>query len=208
MARSLTLRNLYDKKFQFLSFDGPLAEVLGEPEKSGLWLIWGMEKNGKTWFALKLADILSQTEKVLYVSGEEGMGKAFKEACQRVRLDVGNRSLQFLEYTPLAELDEKLSKRKSARIVFIDNITVYQDELKNGGLRKLANKHESKLFIMLAHEERKEPYTSTAKLVKKLAKVIFYIKGLSCFVSGRCPGGSLIIDEDRATLYHGNINND
>jgi len=58
-------------------------------------------------------------------------------------------------------------------------------------------------MIFLAHEEKREPYTATAKLCKKLAKIIVHIEGLTAFISGRCPGGTITINEQTAMLYHG-----
>jgi len=203
MSRSLNLKNLYAKKFSTFKFNGLWQEVMGTPETCGVWIIYGEEKNGKTWFCLKLAEYLSQFAKTLYISAEEGIGKDFVDTCARAHLNADNNNLQFLEYTPLEELEEKLRKRGAPRIVFIDNITFYQDDLKYGMLRKLAQRHPKTLFVHVAHEDKNEPYTATAKLAKKMAKVIVRVKGLACFVTGRCPGGVLTINEEKAMLYHG-----
>lgn len=203
MARTLTVRNLYEKKFSTFPFDGLFARAMGTPETDGAWIIWGQEKNGKTWFALKLAEYMSKFRRSLYVSAEEGTGMAFVEAAKRARINVENPNLHFLEYISIEELDEKLSKRKAPSVIFLDNITIYADELKGGKFRWLINKHSDKLFIFLAHEEDKQPYTSTGKLCKKLAKIIVHVVGLSAHVSGRCPGGIINIDEEKAALYWG-----
>lgn len=203
MNRTLSIKNLYDKKHKLFSFDGIWGKVLGSPERNGIWIIWGAEKNGKTWFALLLANYLRlKGDKVLYISAEEGTGSAFKEACKRAKIEPG-AGLNFKEYEPLEEISEYLKKRKSAKVVFIDNITFYLDELKNGALRRLKNEHPNVLFIFLAHEERGEPYTATAKLCKKIAAVIMHVQGLACIVSGRCPGGMIMVDEEKAQIYHG-----
>lgn len=204
MSKILTIGNLYAKKHDSFPLDGIWKNVLGEPEKNGSWLIWGAEKNGKTWFALMLADYLSNFGRVLYVSAEEGTGKAFIESCKRANLQTDNKNLKVLEYISIKELDVRLNKRRSADIIFIDNLTVYADELKNGTFRKLLQKYNKKLFVFLAHADRGEPYTATAKLCRKLSKVIVYVKGLACMVSGRVPGGTLMIDENKAKLFHGN----
>ncbi len=204
MAQVLTIKNLYEKKFSTLPIGGKWADALGEPESHGCWLIWGKDKNGKTQTALQLTDMLSESRSVLYVSAEEGTGKAFVENCQRAGISTKNKRLRFLEYTPVDELNTRLGTRRSEDIVVVDNLTIYNDELKNGVLRQLLNLHgKKKLFIFLAHEDRNEPYTSTAKLVRKLAKVIFYTEGLQCLVSGRVPGGVVNIDDNKARLYHG-----
>lgn len=200
--RIKTIRNIYDKRHSTLDMQGVWHAVLGQPEDNGAWLVWGPEKNGKTWFAVKLADYMSNFSKVLYVSAEEGIGKAFVDTCRRAGLDPANRNLNFEEYITIHELDQVLQRRRSPNTIVLDNMTVYADELKNGVLRRLLNKYPHKLFIFVAHEERNEPYTATAKLVRKLAKVIVYVRGLMCTVSGRVPGGNLMIDQDRADLYH------
>jgi adenosyl cobinamide kinase/adenosyl cobinamide phosphate guanylyltransferase len=201
--RSINVNTLFQKKFSLFEFDGTWKSILGQPSRGGFWIIIGPEKNGKTTFALKLADYLSKHEKVLYVSAEEGLDKEFKEAVMRARIDPHNKNLLFTEYIELSELEEKTAKRHAPKIAIIDNITVYVNELKNGALRKLQIDHPNTTFIFLAHEEKNEPYTATAKLCKKLAKIIVHIKGLTAFISGRCPGGEIIIDEDKAMLFHG-----
>ena len=95
-------------------------------------------------------------------------------------------------------LKTKLRKRQSPKIVIIDNITVYVSELKNGQLYTLKEEFPNITFIFMAHEDKNEPYTSTAKLCKKLAKVIIRVVGLTAFVSGRCPGGQIVVDEQTA----------
>lgn len=201
--RARTIRNIYDKKFRTIPLEGEWAKAMGQPEHNGLWLIFGKDKNGKTWIAIKLADVLSEFDRILYVSAEEGIAKAFRDTLLRVGLDANNRRIHFDEYIPIEELKEKLAKRKSARVIVLDNATIYSDELKGGGLSALIKAFPEKLFILLAHEERNEPYTAPAKLAHKLAKIIVHVKGLTCQVYGRCPGGILTIDESKSALYWG-----
>lgn len=204
MKRTITIRNIYDKDYETLLLDGIWAEVLGEPESNGAWLIYGRDKNGKTWLALMLALYLSRQKKVLYISAEEGAGLAFRETLLRVGADIADTNFHLLEYESFENLDTRLRKRRSPEIVFIDNLTMYQDELKKSALTNFLAKYPRKLFVFLAHEERGEPYTAAAKLCSKLAKVRFHVKGLSCNVNGRVPGGVLMIDEEKAQLFHGN----
>ncbi len=204
MIRMLSTTNIFDKKHKVFTFADQLwSRVFGTPETSGLWIIYGPEKNGKTWMALIASLMLSTFERVLYVSGEEGIGFDFVENCNRAGLERKSKRIYFLDYTEVPELYVLLARKNAPRIVLLDNMTVYNDELKNGALRKLIASFPSTLFIVLAHEERGEPFTATAKLAKKLAKIIIHVKGLACTVSGRCPGGIVIIDEEKACLYHG-----
>jgi ribosome-associated translation inhibitor RaiA len=111
--------------------------------------------------------------------------------------------LHFVEYVPFDEVEEMLKKRKSRRVIFIDNLTVYKDELKGKKLFEIMQNYPNHLFILIAHEERNEPYTAVAKLAAKLAKIIIHVKGLTCQVYGRCPGGVVTIDESKSMLYWG-----
>lgn len=203
MARPISISNIYAKKFETFDFESDWLTVFGTPEKSGVWIAYGKEKNGKTWFALKLAQYISKFETVWYVSGEEGTGMNFVESMDRAGITPNNKALKIMEYTPLEELRSQLKKRRAARVVVIDNTTIYKDELAYGGFQKLRKDFPKTLFIFLAHEDRKEPYGATSKLIKKLSAIIIHIEGLQCFVFGRCPGGALTIDYDRSTLYHG-----
>jgi len=205
MSRALTVKNIYDKKYETLQTDGIWHDVLGEPESNGIWLIYGKEKNGKTWLAVMLSKYLSNMKNVLYISAEERIGMAFRDTLQRVGMNTATKSIHFIEYENMEELGHRLNKRNAADVVFVDNLTIYNDELKGSVLRHFVNSHPSKLFIFVAHEERNEPYTSSARLARKLAKVIFHVKGLAADVSGRVPGGTLVIDEHKALIYHGNI---
>ncbi|SEP91349.1 P-loop NTPase family protein [Flavobacterium urocaniciphilum] len=203
MARAINTNILLSKTFKLFEFKGLWSSIFGQPSKGGIWIIYGKEKHGKTTFALKLADYLSQYEKTLYISGEEGLEKEFKDAVKRAGVNPKNKRLLFSDYVELGEVKEKLNKRHAPKIIIFDNTTVYNDELKNGELRRLALQYPTTTMIFLAHEEKGEPYTATAKLCKKLAKIIVHIEGLTAFISGRCPGGTITINEQTAMLYHG-----
>ena len=194
------------KRFSTLEMGEEYVKCFGEPSDAGIWLIFGKEKNGKSTFALKLAKELSKKKKCLYVSAEEGTDLEFIRACQRAGIDEEDKGLHFIEYEPLEELRERLQRTKSEKIVFIDNITVYNDELKGGILRELQRENARKLLIFLAHEDSTggEPATSSGKLCRKYAKIICLVEGMNVTISGRCPGGSMQVDENTANIYQPN----
>ncbi|MFC0186028.1 ATP-binding protein [Pseudarcicella hirudinis] len=191
-------------KHSTFKFEAPWSFAFGSsPSDSGYWMIWGKEKNGKTWFALLLAKYLSFKKRVLYISGEEGLEKEFVSACRRAGITEKSKNIGFSEYVPLSNLELLLSRRNAPKVVLIDNITVFKDELKGNVLLELKDKYPDVLFIFLAHEDRKEPYTAQAKLCRRLAKIIVHVEGLKAVVSGRCEGGEYQINEEKATLFYG-----
>ena len=209
-TRTLSVKNLMSKRFSTLEMGEEYVKYFGEPSDAGLWLIFGKEKNGKSTFALKLAKELSKKKKCLYVSAEEGTDLEFIRACQRAGIDEEDKGLHFIEYEPLEELRERLQRAKSEKIVFIDNITVYNDELKGGMLRELQRENSRKLIIFIAHEDSTggEPATSSGKLCRKYAKIICHVEGMNVTVSGRCPGGTMPVDERNAKIFQPNSSND
>jgi archaellum biogenesis ATPase FlaH len=205
MARSLTTRNLFDKRpDRVVSFQNELLQkAIGEAEAKGCWLIYGPEKNGKTWFSLQLAKELSRNENVSYISAEDGTDKSFIDACERAGISKNDR-IMWDEYLTLEEIIEKFRKPRTANIIFIDNLTIYADEFKNMSFMDFKSSLPGKLIICIAHEERKEPYPAVARMAKKLSKVYVQVRGLKAFVTSRfSTGGELIINEEMSQLYWG-----
>lgn len=204
MERAISVRNLYDKAFNFMPLSGAWKELLGRQTRSGMWIVYGYEKNGKTAFSLMMANYLSTIDRVLYVSAEEGLEDTFADTCRKAGISYANRSLHLLEYTPAGVLLERLKGRKSERIVFIDNLFVYRKEITEETLILIKREYSGTLFIFVAHEKDDDPYPSNAEACRKLAKVIFRVRGMAVDISGRGgAGGTFVISEAEAALYHG-----
>jgi hypothetical protein len=130
----------------------------------------------------------------------------FVNSLKRAGIQHSNKLLQIIdgqEYALPSILAAKFGPRKKSRFVVIDNITFYKDDLKGNGLHKLQRDYPDVLFIYIAHAEKGELYGATAKLARKLAKVIIRVEGLQAQVSGRVPGGIFNINESKAQLYWG-----
>lgn len=201
--RTLSLKQAYAKKFKTFEFSGEWKATMDCPETTGGWIIHGDEKHGKSTFALMLANYLTQFGKVLYISAEEGISQHFIKTMQRMGLDDTNRNFNITEYQEWTELEARFKKRQCQKIIFIDNISKYIDEISKATLKKLLIDHSDKLIIFISHEERKMPDTAAGRFWRKMSKIIVRVEGLKAFVSGRCTGGELIIDEEKAMLYHG-----
>jgi hypothetical protein len=206
MTRALTSENLYNQKHETFAFDGIWQEAMMQPERNGVWLIWGREKHGKTAITLMLTNYLRRFERVLYISGEEGLGPNFVKACNNAGVPQRTPGLNWLSYETLPDLFERLGKKKAPRVVVLDNTTVYDDELKKYPVSRLLQRFPEVLFILVAHEERGQPYLAPAKLASKLAKIKIHVEGLRCTftVRGRTEADAIMnINEEKAALYHG-----
>jgi hypothetical protein len=206
MARSMATSNILQRNgiAPVVLTHEALQSTIGNAERKGCWIVYGCEKNGKTWFTLRLAKEMAKHERVAYISAEEGLDGSFINAVRRAGI-VASDNIFWDEYLSVGDIIEKFQKRRSANIIVIDNLTMYSDEMKPTEIKKrLLDGLPSKLIIFVAHEERKEPYPAIARMAKKLAKVIFHIEGMKAFVTSRfSPGGEIIIDEEKSEIYHG-----
>lgn len=206
MPKSVSPKTLLKMQFKTYPFTGLLKKIFGCPSTSGIWLIFGKDKNGKTWGTLLLCNLISALANILYVSAEEGLEVDFVAAIKRAQISHDNANIKFVEYESIPEVKDrfKKGKRNKPNIIVLDNLTMYND-MGGKGMIELERfaKDQGILIICLAHEERNEPYTSAAKMAKKLAKVIIRVQGLALIVSGRVPGGTITINEEKACLYHG-----
>lgn len=204
MRKFISVKTAFSKKFKRYRFEGVWLKVLGNVTKGGFWIIYGAEKHGKSWFALVLAQVLGQIENVVYISSEEGISGEFVEAMKRAGIDPSQNPFKLNEHITFAEIKEELLNRRQApSVIFIDNLTTYKDEVSANDILKLFREYPDTHFVFISHEDNGEPDLAIGKMVKKLSKVIMRVEGLACFVSGRVPGGQILIDEQKAVLYHG-----
>ena len=188
-----------------MPFLGEWKRILGDQERKGCWLIYGKEKNGKSTFALNLANDLSKIEPVLYISAEEGTGSSYTKAVNRVGIQDTNRNFHSWPFVSIDDLREEIkNNRKCEKIIFIDNLTVYTD-LKKDDIITLLQDFPKVLFVFLAHEdERGEPLGAPATIAKQMAYAYFHVKGKAAYATVRGGKNERIdIDEETASLIHG-----
>jgi hypothetical protein len=201
MKRAYSIKNVLNKKYKTLEFDGAWKAAIGSPELTGTWVVYGGSKNGKTSFCMKLTKYLTKFEKVLYNTIEEGISLSIKIAMEReMMIDVsGQWVIERFEYDDLIEY---LSKRKSPNIVVIDSIQFM--ELNFGRYKELIKKFNKKLFIFISHVKGGQPDGSTATKILRNANVSFHVEGFRAFPQSRYGGGQeVVINEKLATEYWG-----
>lgn len=199
-----SLKNALKKKYKTTQLHGIWGELLEEFEPNGMWLIYGGEKMGKTTLSLSLAKAFTKIKRVLYVQAEQGLDKDYQKVLGRI-FNANSKNILLSEYIEITELIEALKRQNQPDIIFIDNLTIYADELKMPLLKQLIETHPNKLFIFIAHESDNEPYTAIAKKIKKLAKRIIHIEGNAAYLDGRMEKKKVTIDVKEALIYHATI---
>jgi hypothetical protein len=196
-------KDLLNLKFKTFAFDGVYLETMGTPEINGLFLIYGDLKQGKTSFSLMFAEYLSQFEKAAYISAEQGISSSFQSTYSKVIKNPNSKRLSFEKRMSFEQIAMKYAKREAPKIIFIDNLTAY-DGLRKSDIYQLRDALPNHLLVFIAHEDdRGKPKGATGKLCAELADKIIQVTGMACKISGRDAKGILMIDEEKALLYHG-----
>ncbi|KAA6318438.1 hypothetical protein EZS27_031545 [termite gut metagenome] len=186
-------------KFETLTFDGVWKDAIGCPEVTGSWIIYGPTKNGKTTFAMMLAKYLTNFEKVFYNSIEEGLSRSVQIAYERVGMIEASGRIT-LEREGLEAMIERLRKRKSANIVFIDSLQFLGITFKD--YKRLKTMFPRKLFIFVSHTANGQPDGKAAVALWRDASVSFKVEGFRATPVSRYGGGQYIdIDAEKAAAY-------
>lgn len=158
-----SVADIEKKNFKTLPFEGEWKELIGTPEISGCWIIWGLSGNGKTRFALQLAKYMANFQRVYYNSLEEGVKLSFKKALNDNQMKaVGNR-FGFHSET-LEQMRARLQQKRSPNIIFIDSLQYLNPSKED--VRQLMKDFPSKLFIFISHAQGLQPKGEVADEVR------------------------------------------
>lgn len=200
MTRALSIENIINYNPVTLDFEGRWLASFGKPELCGSWLVWGASGHGKTRFVLQLCKYLCRFGRVAYDSLEEGLSKSMQNAILDVGMKDTARRFVLLDKENIADLIERLQRRKSPDIIVIDSVQytgmTYND------YKKLRDEFPRKLFILISHADGKEPAGRVAKSIRYDAFVKIRIVGYKAFPISRYGGGeAYTIWEKGATDY-------
>lgn len=205
MKKAYSSTDLLAKKYKLFPFENDFFSAFSTPEKTGTWFVWGNSGNGKTNFLLQIIKHLSQFERVLYNSLEEGTAHTMQKAWQRNQMQDCGRRVQLI-CEDIEALKERLKKHQSPNVIVIDsfqytfmNFNEYLD---------LKKQFPQKLFIYNSQCEGKNPLGKTAVRVMYDASLKIWIEGYKAFSKGRYigpNGGEYIIWNEGAEKYWGKI---
>lgn len=199
--KAMTVQELLHKKRNVFPFEGPWRDAFGEPERTGVWFVWGQSGNGKTSFVMQLIGELCKYDRVAFDSLEEGDSLSMREKLVRHGLTNAGNRLHLLDAEPIAALEERLARRKSYNIVVIDSFQYTQMSYKD--YIRFKEAHKDKLIIFISHAQGKLPRGSAATGVMYDATLKIWVEGFKAFSKGRFigPKGEYTIWEEGARKY-------
>lgn len=186
IKRALTPAEIMSRRMLTMPFDGIWMAHVGQPERSGSWIVWGPSGNGKTRYCLMLGKYLTQFGRVAYNSMEEGISQSLKRAVMDCEL-VGIRRFLLIDKEPIDELMQRLSRPKSPNIIIVDSIQY--SGLNYRSYRDLLATFRNKLFIWVSHADGKEPAGRTARSIRYDANIKIYVEGYRAYAASRYGGG-------------------
>ena len=200
MKRALTVQNLLEKKYDLYDFSKQWHDAFSNPERCGVWFIWGNSGNGKTSFTLQLIKYLATFDNVILNSLEEGTAHTMQKGFERVGMhEVGSNVMVVQE--DCEDLTARLLKRKSPRIVVIDSFQYFG--LTYAQYKMFKEKFPDKHIIFISHADGKLPAGRSAKSVMYDATLKIWVEGYKAFSKGRYIGktGEYIIWQQGADVY-------
>lgn len=148
--RTLSAKELTQKKFNTLSLKGIWSEFIGEPEFGFSASIFGSPGHGKSTFAILLAKYLSENHgKVLFNSSEEKHSKSLSDKFRRI--EATSEFIKISSASNIVELTKEM-ERYTCPFVILDSVNYMKatpDEIEN-----LKNKFPS-VSLILIHQATK-----------------------------------------------------
>ncbi len=205
--RAYNPREVSQKKYEVIKWNGQWRESFGRPAMNETWFISGASAQGKSSFVMQLAKKLCEYGKTLYVSAEEGIRQSFQRRLKMFEMNSVGRKLSIIEDPDINLLKERLSKPKSPRFIIIDSFQManwtYQDAM------ELIEKFNKKSFIFISQEYKSRPMGADAVRLRYAAGVKIRVSGFMALCSGReketAGGGGFVVWDEGAIRYGNKI---
>lgn len=199
----MTVSEVLNRKREVFPFTGMWAAAFGQPERTGVWFVWGNSGNGKSSFVMQLCKELCKYDRVVYDSLEEGDSMTMLQSLSRHGMSEVGRRFNLLNAEPMNELTERLCRRKSWNIAVIDSFQYTQ--MSYSDYIRMKEKHKDKLLIFISHAKGRAPRGNAAESVMYDAALKIWVEGFKAFSKGRLIGetGEYTIWPEGAEKYWG-----
>lgn len=183
MRRAYSPKEIAQRTYKCLEWDGEWAESFGYPEENSTWLISGASAAGKSSFVMQLARKLTEYGRVLYLSYEEGVSRSFQERVLRFNMDAKQGSFRVVTDDTVDDLKERLRKRHSAKFVIVDSIQhsgwIWPE------VKDIVGTFPKKSFIFISQEHKGQVDGHTAEHILYMAGVKVKVTGYKAYCKGR-----------------------
>lgn len=132
---------------------------------------------------MQLAKYLTNFGNVLYNTHEEQISMSLQNAMYDYDMEEVEDSFLVVPGESVDDLINRLSRRKSPNIIFIDS--VQHAEWTKRQYKLLKTRFPNKLFIYISHARGKNPKGEVAQFIRYDADLKIRVEGFRAFVQGR-----------------------
>lgn len=176
VKRAYSYEDINRMSFKTIEIENDWRAHLGEPQLGNShWLIFGESGHGKTSYLLQVVKMLCQKgQRVHYNTNEEGLKKSFKMALKRNNLKgVSGFNYQQEDY---AQLTERLSRKRQAKIVVIDSVQYFFRGLRSDSYFKFIEQFKDTTFIWISGADGRKPKGKIAEDIYYDADIVVNVK--------------------------------
>ena len=183
----ITNINIQNTRHDCMKFTGRWKDSFGCPSPFGVWLIYGQSGCGKTSFSLQLTKYLTQFDRVVYWTLEQGNTQSFQESWLRERMEeCGSDVLIADDDESLASIQRVMGQKRGRGILIIDSLTPLRARQFNVNSYEMFRKRmKTKLLVWISHEKQGLPDTAVGDYILKLADLKIRIEGFKAAVNTR-----------------------
>lgn len=176
---------IYRKHYSHLNLSPRFERCFGQLPKHFIMCVWGGSGNGKSDFAIQLANELAGHGKVLYMSLEMGQELSLKIMLERHKIS-SNKILFTNHEFGYGDLFQLLEKRGAPQFIVVDSCDYLGIDYNE--YKQLKKTFYDKAFIFLCHARYQQPASRTAEKIRYDADVKVRVEGFVAFVRSRFGG--------------------
>lgn len=189
-GRRVTGKDVTNMRFKSYKFITEWAELLGEPSKPFIAMLYGDAKAGKSYFAMTLAQYLTMFGDVAYFAIEEGLS-----ATTQQKIDATEAHDVFLEQaTKIDEVVEAL-EQNNYKFAFIDSASALNMGAED--FKELIGRFPNISFIVILHTTKSNDFAGEkqwkhdVQMILEVTKVGLRTTKIQC--TGRFGVGEKVI---------------
>jgi archaellum biogenesis ATPase FlaH len=194
---AISIDKFMSKKFKIVELEGEFEKLIGKPQLTGLWVIYGKGGSGKTTLALRLMKVFAQFKiKSAYNSIEMRTSLSLQQAIGRENLlSVKTYCTIWNSYT-VENLRYVLNKKRSPKIIVIDSLQYLRMNSKSGNeltkfeLEDLIKEFPDKLFIVISHAKNDYPKGALGDAAHYESHVAILVKDMIAYPDKTRYGGN------------------
>ena len=186
LKRAYSPGEVLNMKIPRYEFTGDWQASIGNPAKSGVWIIWGASGNGKSSFVMQLGKELCKYGLVLYLSYEEGVNQTFQRRVEYLKMNEVQGKFRVVVDETYEELIDRLKRPKSPKFIIVDSYQVSEWEYPDAVA--LMKRFPKKCFIWISQEKKSQPMGGGAIRLRYICDMKIRVVGYKAYCQGRAIG--------------------